>query len=175
MLGSCALLLSAAATIAAWWHFRALMLAVLAIASTAPLDTLRQLAPDAVFEHNRYRIAFSFIVMFSAALWQPALRLVGRGHSINPSLVAGGAIVLCIALGMLHAPYRLLYHNAVFEAVSWNGGRCYILGERAGDVLLFCPLAQPPRNRIIPNGDSALQRLGVRESVFTPLTGSPTR
>ena len=66
----------------------------------------------------------------------------------------------------------MLSRNNEFETVNWNGARCYILGERQDDVLLFCPRLDPPRNRIISRRTEKLERLGVKESVFSPLSAN---
>jgi hypothetical protein len=46
------------------------------------------------------------------------------------------------------------------------------MGERGDDVLLFCPRLNPPRNRIVSNGAKELERLGVKESLFTQFSPS---
>lgn len=172
VLSAYALLLSASVLAAAWWYFTPLIVALLTYVSTGPAENLRILSPDFVTYHNYYRGTFSFVAIFSVAVWYPVAKLVRKGQSINWGMVAGGAIVTCIALALLHFPYRVLYFNRVFDAASWNGAHCYIIGERSDDLLVFCPEAEPPRTRTITKGDGALQRLGVRESIFTRFGGS---
>ena len=53
------------------------------------------------------------------------------------------------------------------DAVTWNGADCYIIGERGDDLLLFCPRLQPPRNRVVKNNATGLERTGIKESIFT--------
>jgi hypothetical protein len=90
----------------------------------------------------------------------------------NRGLLAGGAAIVLLAILLLDFPYRMLSRNNEFETVNWNGARCYILGERQDDVLLFCPRLDPPRNRIISRRTEKLERLGVKESVFSPLSAN---
>ena len=59
---------------------------------------------------------------------------------------AGGIVVLFASVVLLHFPYRLLHLNKTFEAVQWRDSRCYAIGERTGDLLLFC-VELSPRNR----------------------------
>lgn len=114
----------------------------------------------------------------SVLLWYPVIRLVRKGQSLHWGLWTGGAFVLCVALFLLHFPYRLLLHNKTFEAVNWGAAHCYVIGEREGDLLLFCPELNPPRNRIVPRADGTLTRLGITESVFRQYgarAGDPAR
>jgi hypothetical protein len=60
-----------------------------------------------------------------------------------------------------------LYFNSGFDAVRWNDMRCYVIGQRADDRLLFCPDAAIPRNRMVKAADPALVPLDVRESIFS--------
>ena len=105
--------------------------------------------------------------MFSVAIWYPVMRLLRKGQSLHWGMFLSGGVVTCIALALLHFPYRQLYHNKSFEAVLLNDDRCYIIGERDDNLLAFCPRLQPPRNRIIKRGDPGLAYLGVRESIFS--------
>jgi len=91
--------------------------------------------------------------------------------------MAGGLVAVCVALALLHLPYRLLYFtiNEPFEAARWNGIECSLIGEDSARVLLFCPLSEAPRNRVVLRDDPALVPLGVRRNIFTPLTKQPSR
>ena len=77
-----------------------------------------------------------------------------------------------IAMALLHFPYRMLYFTAIspFETVSWNDTRCYIIGSRGEDRLLFCPELSP-RNRTVKSTDKGLTPLSVRESPFSRYSG----
>jgi hypothetical protein len=54
-----------------------------------------------------------------------------------------------------------------FEAANWSGESCYVLGERQAHLLLFCPEAATPRNRIVRADDPNLKRLGIIKDIFT--------
>lgn len=171
VLAAFALLIAAAVLVVAWVYFMPLILAVLARVSTGSVDDLTLLSRRFVTYHNYYRGVFSAVVIISVAVWYPVYRLIRGGQSVRWEIIAGGALVTIVAMGLLHFPYRLLYFNRTFEAVSWNGARCYVTGVRADDRLLFCPDAAPPRNRIVKATDNALVSLNVRESIFTRFEG----
>lgn len=166
IVASCGLTASSLAVIAAWWYYAPLLTALLTRVSSGSSDDLALLSPAFVSYHNQYRVIFSAVVTLSVAVWYPVARLVRKGQSVHWGLWVGGGIVTCVALFFLHFPYRLLYFNKVFEAVSWNSAYCYVIGERDDDALLFCPDMQPPRNRIVRRGDDTLKRLGITESIF---------
>jgi RIO-like serine/threonine protein kinase len=167
VLASCALLMSAATLAVAWWYFTPLIIAVLTRVSTARAEDLALLSPAFVTYHNSYRGVFTGVVILSVMSWYPVWRLVWKGQAVHWGMVAGGVVVTCIAMALLHFPHRLLYFSKTFEAVTWNGARCDVIGQRAADLLLFCPDAEPPRNRIVKSDDKALVRLDTRESIFS--------
>jgi hypothetical protein len=168
VLASCALVLSVGVTWAALMYYYPFIMALLSV-PVATDEELRLLSPSSVALHNNYRWILSLVVMFSVAVWYPVMRLVRKGQSVHWGLLAGGAVATCVALALLHFPYRLLYFNSLFpfEAVTWNDSRCYIVGERGDDRLLYCPELGPPRNRTVKKGDPSLVQLGVRESPFS--------
>jgi hypothetical protein len=169
-LSSCALLLSATVLVSAWWHFSPWIGALIIYpdVSTVPAEQLAFLAPQLLPDHETYRASFIWVTIVCLMVWYPPLRLaVKRREPVNRGLLAGGTAVVILSILMLDFPYRMLWHNSVFEAAQWRGARCYIIGERGDDVLLFCPRLDPPRNRIVSNRAKELERLGVKESLFT--------
>ncbi len=167
VLASCALVVSAAAMATAWWYFLPLLTALVTRVSMGDSNVLALLSPAFVDYHSQYRLWFTGVVIFSVAVWIPVVRLVRKGQPLHRGMWVGGAVVTCVALVFLHFPFRLLTFNDVFEAVSWNGAHCYVIGERRDDLLLVCPEIQPPRNRIVGRDDKTVVRLGITESVFT--------
>jgi len=103
------------------------------------------------------------------------LRLSARkGERLHWGLLAGAAATIVLALASLDYPFRLFNNlGTQFDAARWQSADCYILGERRDDVLLFCPALEPTRHRIVKNTDAALQRTGVRESIFTRFSQTP--
>jgi serine/threonine protein kinase len=168
VLSSWSLLLSAGVAFAAFWFYKPLLwAAIVSKVTTATVDDLAVLAPASVAYHNQYRLVFTGVVILSVAVWYPVARLLRKGQSLHWGMFLSGGVVTCIALALLHFPYRQLYHNKSFEAVLLNNARCYVIGERGDDLLAFCPRLPPPRNRIIKRAGPGLTYLGVRESIFS--------
>jgi hypothetical protein len=123
----------------------------------------------------QYRQVFSGIAICSVIAWWHVARTVARTRrSLSLWILAGGLVIAFLSLVFLDFPYRLIYH-ADFDRARWNGADCYIIGERRDDLLLFCPELQPPRNRIVKNTAGNVERVGVRESIFTRFGGRAAR
>jgi serine/threonine-protein kinase len=100
--------------------------------------------------------------------WYWLLRLA-RGRAIQdgrPYIWAGVAVTISSLLLFQTVPFRLLYHSSA-ERVSFRSERCYLVGQRADDVVLFCPNRPPPWTQIVKAGDPALTRDGELESIFS--------
>jgi serine/threonine-protein kinase len=172
-LSACMVLLSAAALVVTWWYFvpvlDSLGSVVTSNISTAPRETLSFLSPVYRQSHHyAYRKSFTAVVLVCLALWYLPLRLAARkGEPINRSILAGGLAIFVLSLLLLDFPYRLIVaHQRDFEAAVWEGDSCFILGERQAHLLLFCPDAAVPRNRIVRADDPNLKREGVLEDIF---------
>jgi hypothetical protein len=170
-LSSIVLILSAMALVATWWYFSSFLSSLIAIGyiSTAPGESLSFLSPRLSPYHYLYRKAFTAVFVGCLLLWYPVIRLAMRkGERINRSILTGGAAVLILSLLLLDFPYRMILRGKKdFEVANWSGESCYILGERQAHLLLFCPDAATPRNRIVRNDDPNLQRLGIVQDIFT--------
>jgi ABC-type Fe3+ transport system permease subunit len=81
-------------------------------------------------------------------------------------VVAGGLALTLLSLLLLVAPYRIMLHNEA-ERVSVGSRRCYLVGQRDPDALVFCPNQPPPWSRIVRLDDPQLKRDGIRENMFT--------
>ena len=178
VLSSGILLLSSAALMTAWWYHWPLVTALATRISTWPLDRLWLLSPASNGSHDDYRVTFSALVLFTVAAWYGVLKLADRrGQIVNRSTLAGGAAIVGLSLASLSYPYRLLRHSS-FETASWNGERCYIIGERADTRLLFCPGIDPPatwscRARRADCGRSDAARASTPRSRLQPATSNP--
>jgi len=179
VLASCVLLLSASALLWSCWYFQPLIGALLSDLTTAPAETLRLLSPVVHGalnpQNNSFRKTFSAITILSTILWYLVVRFAAlKGERLHWGMLAGAAATIVIALASLDYPFRLFNdRGSQFDAARWQGQDCYIIGERHDDVLLFCPALQPSRNRIVKRADPALERTGVRESIFTTFGQSP--
>ena len=96
-----------------------------------------------------------------------------KGEPIGRGIMTGGVAVVLLSLLLLDFPYRLLApHKREFEAVTMNADSCFVLGERQAHLLLFCPQADVPRNRIVRADDPNLKRLGFVQDIFANV-GNP--
>jgi hypothetical protein len=167
VLGSVALILSTTVVLGAVWYFAPLLAALMIPEVQMGTDEqLRVFSHDYVAAHNQYRYVFAGVVLFSVAVWYPVLKLIRKGQTVHWGIIVAGIGATSFALVLLHFPYRLLYFSHQMPAVEWNGSRCYVIGERVEQDLLFCATLPPPRNRIVAKTDSRLVPLGIRESMF---------
>lgn len=166
---ACTLAASVAVLAGACWFLRSefwLLWRVDPNVSTAPADTLAFLSPTFGIRHTTYRFVLEWACILLVALWWVPFKVAAsRGQRLKPGVIVAAASMLALAMLLLHFPYRLLYH-AELEAVEWDGRHCYVLGERSGEALLFCPDVEPPRNRIVSTDAPGLTRLGTRENPF---------
>jgi len=169
VLGSVALIASTVAILVAIWYFAPLLNTLLAVPLQMGTDEqLRMFSRDFVADHNRYRYIFALVVLFTVAVWYPVLKRIQKGQTMHWGIAVAGIGATCFALALLHFPYRLMYFTDQMVAVEWNGSRCYMIGERGDQDLLFCATLPPPRNRIVAKSDPRLVPLGIRESMFKP-------
>jgi len=130
-------------------------------------EALALLGPPYAPAHRVYGQALDMMILGAAVAWM-ALIAARRRRGLaawEGTIVAGLAVTGLLVL-LWVAPYRILWHNE-FERVEFGGERCYVTGENAESYLLYCPDASPPRNRLVPIGDTRLHRLNVIESIFT--------
>ncbi len=171
VLASWMLVISASILVGAWWYFSPLIGAMFSYISTASAQDLAFLSPAFVAYQNQYRQVFSGITICSVIAWWQVARAVARtGRSLSWGILAGGLAIAFLSLVFLDFPYRLIYH-ADFDRARWNGADCYIIGERRDELLVFCPELPPPRNRIVKNNAGNVERVGVKESIFTRFAG----
>jgi len=173
VLSSWVFLLSTTALVVTWWYYWPLMAAFSKTVSAATSDQFALLSPANKEHHFAYRKALTLIVLLTTAAWYGVLKVSSvRRQPLRGGLAIGSAAVLGLALVSLVLPYRLLYHNRSEKAVwshtiAESGQRsddCYITGERANTLLLFCP-GLPGRNHAAPRSEVA--RSGSVENIFT--------
>jgi hypothetical protein len=165
VLSSWVFLLSTTALVVTWWYFWPLMAAFAKTVTAATSDQLALLSPANKEHHFAYRKALTLIVLLTTAAWYGVLKVSAlRRQPLKGGLAVGSAAVLGLAIVSLVLPYRLLFQNR-FDKVLSNNTPCYITGERAGNLLLFCPDLRPVRNAVVPRTD--VQRVGSAENIFT--------
>jgi len=167
VMASCSLLVSVLIVAATGWYYSPLLLAFITFVSTGATETLALLSPAHVLDHNRYRQVLSVVVILTVVVWYPVVKAVRKGQTLHWGFIVGGVVATCVSIALLNFPYRMLYFNKSFEAVTWKNNHCYAIGERNADVLLFCPELPAPRNRTVSKDDRDLTWLGVKESIFS--------
>ena len=151
-----------------WYHLDLLgALFITPDVSSATVEQLARLSPSSAPAHISYRESLTVVMILCMAMWSVPVWLARkRRQTANRTLLASGVAVLLIALFLTSFPYRLLTRNGNFVTVEWKGDRCYLLGQRNDEALIFCPEHSVPRNHVV--SPSELRRTGEPESPFTP-------
>jgi predicted Ser/Thr protein kinase len=174
--GQVLLVLQAAALAWVFWHFSDLMMAFTSSISFSDPAALAPLAPQNFRHREDYRSVLPLLALGMAAAWVRVWRWrrqVGS-QGDRTTMIAGASLVVILAV-LAEIPYRTLNHNA-FQRVTYGGERCYAIGERGTELLLYCPDSRAPRNKVVRAGDSRLERTPIVESIFTTrASASPGR
>jgi hypothetical protein len=159
-------ILGAVALVGEFWRFSDLIHAFWNPISEILPEQLAQLRPGST-ERTSYRMALTWLVLALAFSVRYVYRARARARVTDHSgWPRTGIVVLAGALILLEMPYRVFYHNA-FERVDLNENHCYVIGQNRVELLLHCPMMDPPRNRVIRRDDPFLKRLGgVKTSIY---------
>jgi hypothetical protein len=179
-LAACALVASAAVLLGAGWFVLSDLQILLRLTnpgiSTAPIEALAYLSSQSqenFSRHENYRLAFEWAAIIIVTMWWWVLRRAAAlRQRVNSAMLTAAGAILLLTLFVLDFPYRLLYQSEL-DAVDWQGRRCYVLGERDPDYLLFCPSLEPPRNRAVRKDAGDLQPLGTKLNPFDDASISP--
>ncbi len=170
--GQFLLVLQVAALAWVFWHFSDLMVAFSSSISLSEPAALAPLAPQNFRHREDYRSVLPLLAFGMGAAWVRVWRwrrqFGSRGD--RATVIAGVSLVVILAV-LAAIPYRTLNHNR-FQRVTYAGERCYAIGERGTELLLYCPEARAPRTRVVPAGDSRLERTPLVESIFTTRTSA---
>ena len=122
--------------------------------------------PNNLALHRSFRQQFSLHLLIFTAAWLQVLRLRAQRADYEARIVvAAGLALTLLALLFLVAPFRIMRHNEA-ERVAIGSQRCYLVGQRGNDGLVFCPVQPPPWSRIVRLDDPQLKRDGTRENMF---------
>lgn len=161
------LLLSSAAIVGSWWYFRGLLGAMFGNVSTASSEMLALLSPNGEDHYLAYRVTFTAVSVLAGLTVYAVSRLIPRRLDLFQRAVWFGSIaVLVLSLFYLSLPYRIL-RFARFPEVTWNDERCFSLGERTSDVLLFCPARPAPRTVVAQRGADGPTPTGITKNIFS--------
>jgi hypothetical protein len=129
------------------WQHNDLVRAIMNSASLAPRHQLLPLAPGNLTEQARYGMVLDALQLAFILGVVRTIRLRGRasgGSSTRAVTVA--AALLAVVMLMQQMSYRILWQNTA-ERIDYAGTRCYVIGRSDPDWLIYCPDAEPPRNR----------------------------
>lgn len=157
------MILQALAVGAVLWRFRALLSALTGYVSSADAATLAMLGPEAT-EPLTYRAVLTLLIAAMVFAWYRLLSRRPGDPPIGRPAIAGGFAVIGLAVLMLEVPYMLFIQNDRPRS-DFGTTRCYRIGARDDEVLLYCPDGQP-RVRVVSAGDPQLQPVGTLESIF---------
>ena len=158
-----------AALIGIWWRFWDLILATFAYVSAVAPVVHVPLAPANAFERFLYRRSLELTMLVVGLGLYRAFRATREsGARLDAAAVGCACCVLVIALLMTVIPYRIAWHANQFVRAQFDGLRCYVIGQDAGEMLLYCPDSPVPHNRIVLRDDRRLRVEGILENIFTP-------
>jgi serine/threonine-protein kinase len=156
------------------WRFRSLLGALnsFVLGGPDPLDALGLLnRPD----HRLLGELLTLVVFVFGVGWYQVWRQArNRGERDARAMIRAGVVLtVCSALVFQAMPFRILFHSRG-ERVSYRSERCYAVGQRGEDAVLFCPHRPPPRVQIVKTTDPTLRREGVVESIFSGFGVAPS-
>ena len=162
------LLIQFVALALAFRRFRTLFTGLDSFITRRPPADLSALRPDNRAEQNFFgEVLNAQVIVFGLAWIQLLKHRRRRGEREGMPIIAAGFAVTALYLlfGQIF-PFRILYHNEA-ERVVYDSRRCYLVGQRGTDALIFCPQQPPPWTQIVKLDDPALRREGAVESIFT--------
>ena len=128
-----------------WWRFQAILNGLDSFLTKRSSDDLWALGPLNRGDHNLLiELLSANLLVFGVAWHRNFKRARERNESDGRAAMWGGGAALVFALLIFQvAPYRVLYQSQA-ERVAYGGDRCYLVGQRLSEALLFCPRRPPP-------------------------------
>jgi hypothetical protein len=145
------------------WIFRDLISGFTSQIDVAPLETLAILHPMNLLTHVRYGFSLDMLLLMLLFGLFRVMR-ARRVTRIAPGPVLGMIAVAGLALLFHAAPWRILYRNG-FRQATFDGQTCYVLARHLDELLVHCPQAPVPRNRVIDRADTRLVLTGRVEKL----------
>ena len=166
-----------------FWLFSDFVTALDRLIMAIPQANFAALAPGNVDQQLWYRQILSLELWVFGFAWYRLMKFRRERQERGLDLgIIGGIGLVVFTLVLLALPYRLLRHNER-EQVIYGRDTCYVMGQRqvmlggpvavgAQEVLLFCPMLDPPRNRVVRADDRQLVLGGPEQNVFSGFTGA---
>jgi hypothetical protein len=151
----------------AFWDYGGALIASTNTLTDAPTERLSTLQLSNEHRVDLYgRLIDLLLLLYGLAVVRILTGARRANLQVARTIKVAAATVPVLALVLWQVPYRLMYHST-FQRVDLETVRCYRLGENTEQVLLHCPDAAPPRNRIVSSADPRLRDRGVAEHLFT--------
>jgi hypothetical protein len=149
------------------WYFGDIFSAMVTLLERSTPEGVEPLRPVHLHRHQLFNLVMAMIVLgMSLGLRYVMKRRRAAGGTASRGPLMANIGLIAAALVIVVAPYRLIWHNRV-EVVIFQALRCYAIGERQTDVLVYCPYAPIPKVKVISRTDPQLQRSRVIESFYT--------
>jgi hypothetical protein len=139
----------------------------LMFADSASPERLAALQPAHEPQYDIFQRRFAYLLFVYGVAAYGVYSHMRRTDLRVPTAAAAYVIVVpAIAFLFIRAmPWMVVYGNEL-PRLDYGTTRCYELGSRADETLVFCPDDEPPR--VQRHRSSDLKDRGFRESVFTP-------
>ena len=145
------------------WIFRDVIAGFTSQIDVAPRETLSILNPTHLLTHVRYGFSLDMLLLMLLFVLFQVLR-ARRIARIHPGPLVGMIAVAGLALLFHAAAWRILYRNG-FRQATFDGQTCYVLARHLDELLLHCPQAPVPRNRVVDQTDTRFAFTGRVEKV----------
>ena len=158
--------LTAVGTAGIFVYFGELLETISQSVSTASVGELALLSPPYLEYRTHYRMSLILLAACNIVGWYALTRTPTRRRLALPAWVIGAELAVLVLLYVaMQLPYRILNDHNKFPVTAWQNERCFVLGTRPQDALLFCPSTMP-RIRIRQASDGPLVVSETGESMF---------
>ena len=112
--------------------------------SRAPAETLALLSPPFTNSMTHQRMLLSLLTAGAVTAWYALARFTkAHGGRLPTWFTAAELALLVLLYGSWQLPYRIARDSNKFPSATWGDQRCFILGQRGHERLLFCPQMMP--------------------------------
>ena len=138
------------------WRFWPFVLALLGDVNNGTNAELRLLGTANEHMQLVYRRSIEALIVLLTTGLVYVVRQWRLGRKITLASIGATTVVIVIALVLLVAPWRLVFHSE-FEEATLDGRACFVIGESDAELLVHCPSLASHRNTVVPRGDRRLQ------------------
>jgi len=161
---------TAVATVSIWTAWGAFWQAITSDISKDPAETLALLSPPFTNALTHQRMLLSLVTAGTVTGWYALARFTAAHGQRLPKWFGAAELALLVLLyGSWQVPYRIARDSDKFPSATWkdprgSDQRCFILGQRGDERLLFCP-SMMPRTHVVA-ADSLRDVVKASESIF---------